>query len=210
MKIKKVVLDYSGFYDDELNTLAGKVLDCLEGHAVFVELPVTLEVLQAQAEDFRSKWQTASNGGSLLQIAVKNDAKALLAGSLKDIAFYVNKVAAGSRSLLLSSGLQMEADPKPKKLPNTVTGEKLQDGRQRDQMDVLFNPVGRNHVYEYQIADTLDEQGQPIWNRSFHTGDSRGNVFAPTVPDTVYYMRVRAINNKGAGDWSTIAALKAR
>src|SRR5690606_11293048 len=135
----------------------GKVLDCLENHTVFVDLPVAIEDLQAQTADFRSKWQTASNGGSLLEIAIKNDAKALLASSLKDIAFYVNKVATGSRSLLLSSGLQLEADPKPAKVPNTITGEQLRDGRQRDQLDVIFKPLGRNHIYEYQIADTLDE-----------------------------------------------------
>lgn len=210
MRTKKVVLDYSGFKDDELNTLAGKVLDCLDGHEKFLDLPVSLEDLQVQVTDFRQKWQVASRGGSILERAVKNDAKAVLAESLKDIAFYVNKVAAGSRSQLLSSGLKLEADPKAIGVPDSVTDVGLRDGKQRNQMAIQFKSLGTNYLYEYQITNVVDDQGQAVWGEIFYTSDSRGNVFAPTTPDTTYYLRVRARNKKGAGDWSSVVSLKAR
>ncbi|UZJ65695.1 hypothetical protein OKW96_05815 [Sphingobacterium sp. KU25419] len=112
MRKKKVILDYSLVSDHEFNTMVGKVLDCLEGHTILVDLPVSLVDLKALADDFKMKWQRASRGGSVLEIAQKNESKKLVAQSLKSIAFYVNTVADGSRSILLSSGLILENDPK--------------------------------------------------------------------------------------------------
>lgn len=210
MRTKRVLLDYSGFKDDELNTLAGKVQDCLTGHSSFTELPIELTDLNTQMVDFREKWQVASRGGSLLQIAEKNDAKSLLAATLKDIAFYVNKVAAGSRSMLLSSGLQLEADPKENPVPDKIAGAILADGKQQNQMNVGFKPQKIALIYEYEIADSVDENGVPIWKETFQTGSSRNNVYAPTVSGEIYYLRVRARNKKGIGDWSDIYSLRAR
>lgn len=210
MRTKRVLLDYSGFKDDELNTLVGKVLDCLTDHADFTDLPVELSELSLQMIDFREKWQVASRGGSLLQISEKNDAKGVLATSLRDIAFYVNKMSGGSRSKLLSSGLQLEADPKEAQVPDKITGALLTDGKQQNQMDIKFKPQKEALIYEYQIADGVGEDGAPIWAATFQTGSSRGNMYAPTVPDRIYYLRVRARNKKGIGDWSDVFSLKAR
>lgn len=210
MRKKKLILDYSGLNDDELNTLTGKVLDCMEGHTTFTDLPVALADLEAQVLDFRSKWQKASRGGSRLEIAEKNDAKGVVAESLKDIAFYVNKLGKGSHSLLLSSGLLLEADQKPSASPGQGTGAKLSDGKQRGQMQVRFDSLKEALLYEYEIADSLDDDGQPDWKETFQTGSSKANVYAVTVPGRTYYMRVRARNKKGIGDWSEVASLMAR
>lgn len=211
MRTKKVLLDYSELHDHELNTMVGKVLDCLDGHAVLTELPVTIEVLEEQMTDFRAKWQIASNGGSTLQSAEKNDARAVLLRSLKDIAFYVNKVASGSRSVLLSSGLRLEADPKPSQTPAQVTGVSLIDGKQKGQFLLGFQSLrGKALFYEYEFADELDGDGNPDWKYAFQTSDSRGNVFAPTTSGRTYYVRVRARNKKGIGDWSETVSLLAR
>lgn len=210
MRKKKVILDYAHFNDDELNTLAGRVLACLEGHAAFTQLPVELDVLEAQILDFREKWQIASGGGGALDSAIKNDAKNLLALSLKDIAFYVNKVANGSHSLLLGSGLQLEAERKARQVPAQITGAMLIDGKQKNQMEVKFDPQKSAELYEYEIADSLDEDGNPIWNENFQAGSSRNNVYAPTTEGVIYYLRVRARNKKGIGDWSDTYVLRAR
>lgn len=210
MRTKKVLLDYSGFKDDELNTLTGKVLACLNSHVTFTDLPVDLAVLKTQTSDFSAKWQIASRGGSRLEIAEKNDAKQVLANSLREIAFYVNKLAKGSYALLLSSGLQIEADTQLTRTPDQVVGVLLKDGRHKGQLDVVFAPLKGSYLYEYEIAEELDEQRQPIWKYSFQTGNSKFNVFAPTLPDVTYYLRVRARNKRGIGDWSDVASLRAR
>lgn len=210
MRVKKVVLDYSGLSDDELNTLVGKVLDCLTGHATFTALPLELEDFEAEVLDFRAKWQKASRGGSLLEIAEKNDAKNVLALSLKDLAFYVNKVSKGSRSLLLSSGLILEADPKISDVPDQVVDAELLDGKQKGQMQVKYKPVRNALLYEYQVTNVLGEDNLPVWQETFQASSSRGNIYAVTEPDQIYYLRVRARNKRGIGDWSQVASLKAR
>jgi len=210
MRKKKVVLDYTGVNDDEFNTLIGKVIDCLTGHAVLTTLPVSLADLKTQADDFATKWQRASRGGSVLESAEKNDAKRILAASLKDIAFYVNKVADGSRSILLSSGLILEADPKSVGTPEVMIEASLVDGRQRNQLGIKFKPLRSAIMYEYQVTNAADADGEPLWGDSFETSTSYGNVFSPVSPGQIYYMRIRGRNKKGAGDWSTVSSLLAR
>lgn len=210
MRKKKLILDYTGVNDDEFNTLIGKVIDCLTGHAVLTTPPVTLEDLKTQADDFVTKWQRASRGGSILEIAEKNAAKEMLALSLKDIAFYVNKIADGSRAILLSSGLILEADPKSADTPEVVTEVSLVDGRQRNQLLVKFKAQKSAIMYEYQVANAMDADGEPLWGDSFDTSKSYGNVFSPVFPGQIYYLRVRGRNKKGVGDWSAVASLRTR
>lgn len=210
MRKKKVVLDYSGLKDDEFSTLIGKVVDCLEGHTLFTELPVAIADLKTGAELYKSRWQKASRGGSLVEIAQKNDSKKEVCDMLRKIAFYVNQVSDGTRSALLSSGLILEVDPVSTPLPAKVLNAALMDGLQQDQLKVAFDKVPNALLYEYQVADADDEQGNPVWKDSYRTGSTRGNVFAPVVRDVTYKLRVRAVNKKGAGDWSEVVSLRAR
>ncbi|MBL1410810.1 fibronectin type III domain-containing protein [Sphingobacterium faecale] len=210
MRKKKVVLDYSGLKDDEFSTLAGKVVDCLDGHPLFTDLPVAVADLKAEVELYKSRWQKASRGGSLVEIAEKNDTKRDVSEMLRKIAFYVNEVGNGVRSALLSSGLILEADPSSMPTPAKTTNASLTDGLQQDQFKVGFDRVPNALLYEYQISDKDDEQGNPIWSDSYRTGSTRGNVFAPVVKDVTYRLRVRAVNKKGAGDWSDVVSLRAR
>lgn len=210
MRKKKVVLDYSGLKDDEFSTLIGKVLDCLEGHTLFTDLPVAIADLKVEVELYKSRWQKASRGGSLVEIAQKNDTKRDVCEMLRKIAFYVNEVGNGTRSALLSSGLILEVDPSSTPVPPKVTKATLMDGLQQDQFKIGFDKVPNALLYEYQVSDIDDGQGNPVWGESYRTGSSRGNVFAPVVKDVTYKLRVRAVNKKGAGDWSEVVSLRAR
>lgn len=210
MRKKKVILDYSGINDHEFNTMVGKVLDCLDGHAILIDLPIPLADLKTQAEDFKFKWQKASRGGSMLEIEEKNDSKKLLVLSLRSIAFYVNTVADGSRSILLSSGLILELDPRAAEVPGIVLGVELMDGKQRNQLQVRFKPLREAILYEYQVTSELDGFDQPLWGETFQASSSYGNVFSPVKPGYTYYLRLRARNRRGIGDWCEAVRLTAR
>lgn len=210
MRKKRVLLDYSGLKDDELITMVGRVLDCLNGHTLFTDPPVALEEVEGRLSEFREKWQKVSPGGSTLEFAQKNDLKELLRADLKDIAFYVNKLAGGSRSMLLSSGLTLEADPKPLQVPGQGRGARVEDGRQKNQLSFSFDSLKEATEYEYQVADSVDAEGNILWSELFQTSDSRSNVYAPTIPGVIYYFRVRGRNKRGIGDWSETVSIMAR
>ncbi|MEN5233615.1 hypothetical protein [Sphingobacterium faecium] len=210
MRKKKVILDYSGINDHEFNTMVGKVLDCLDGHLVLTDLPIPLADLKTQADDFKTKWQKASRGGSILEIEEKNDSKKLLVLSLRSVAFYVNTIADGSRSILLSSGLILELDRRAAEVPGLVLGVELVDGKQRNQLQVRFNPLREAILYEYQVTSELDQFDQPVWEETLQTSSSYGNVFSPVKPGFTYYLRMRARNRRGIGDWCNPVNLTAR
>jgi len=65
--------------------------------------------------------------------------------------------------------------------------------------------------YEYAVASERDEQGEIKWPEELmRTSNSRGNIIAPVTMGTLYYVRVRARNRRGAGDWSEAVTLMAR
>lgn len=210
MRKKKVILDYSGITDHEFNTMIGKVLDCLDGHLVLTDLPIPVTDLKMQVDDFKMKWQKASRGGSILEIEEKNESKKVLVQSLRRIAFYVNTVANGSRSILLSSGLILELDPRNVEVPDVVKEVALLDGKQRNQLQIKFKPLKEALLYEYQVTNTLDQFDQPVWGETFQASSSYGNVFSPSVPGYVYYLRIRARNRRGIGDWCDVVNITAR
>lgn len=65
-------------------------------------------------------------------------------------------------------------------------------------------------MYEYQVANALEGEGEPIWGDSYETSTSFGNVFSPVFPGQIYYMRIRGRNKKGVGDWSAVASIRTR
>ncbi|MEJ5088535.1 hypothetical protein GEO21_00680 [Sphingobacterium faecium] len=210
MRKKKVIMDYSGINDHEFNTLIGKVVDCLEGHHLLTDLPISLEEINMQVEDFKIKWQKASRGGSILERSEKNDSKQILVKTLRSLSFYVNTVAEGSRSILLSSGLVLERDSRTPEVPGVLLQVALIDGKQQNQLQVKFKSQPYALIYEYEITSQLDGFEQPLWQESFQTSTSYGNVFSPTTAGVTYYMRVRARNKHGIGDWSEVVRLMAR
>ncbi|SEM54715.1 hypothetical protein SAMN05216436_105142 [bacterium A37T11] len=197
--------------DDELATLSGSVNAAMTAAAtIFTEPKPTLEEFGALVTDFRTKLQDARPGGSTLQNSLKDDARDILLESMKQLAFYVNTVADGDMTTLLSSGFILVTQPKSKKVPGVVIGLKLRDGLQSGQMKVDFEPVAGATDYIYALSSSLGEDGMSVWEHEYSTSSSRGNVIGSLFPGTVYRVRARARNNRGLGDWSEVVSLMVR
>lgn len=210
MRKKKVRTNYADLKLDELHTMAGKVLDCMQGSEVFTDLPVDIAVLEAVIQDFQLKWQTAKNGGSKWDKAVKDEARQVMLETFSKLAIYVNQTADGNLPKLLSSGFYLEMEHKPLALPAIPQFVELLDGPQRGQLALRFKPVKSCWLYEYQYADSLSEDGQPLWGDVAVTPNTTSNIIAPTEAGTMYYARVRARNGRGVSDWSATVSLLAR
>src|SRR5690606_782048 len=95
---------FKNIKDNDLLNLGGTVLLAMESNANFTTPDPDLAVVQAAYDDYKLKLETASRQGSPLDKSVKRDSKTALVGLLKRLAFYVNTVADGDLSIVLSSG----------------------------------------------------------------------------------------------------------
>ncbi len=197
--------------DNDLLSLGGTVHDAMDGNANFPTPEPTLEDVQDALDDYRAKLQAAQRKGSPLDMSLKNDSREVLVGLLKRLAFYVNTVADGSLSLILSSGFPVVALPTPAQPPAMPLRIRLRDHLQSGQIRLDFDPAPGAWLYEYQYSDQVDGMGGIEWPLGVQT-TSRGNtnILAPVTPGTKYFVRVRARNAQGESDWTTPESIFAR
>jgi hypothetical protein len=210
MRKKKVKINYEVLRLDELHTLAGKVMDCMRQTTIFDDLPIEIGDLEVIIQDFQQKWQTAKNGGSKWDKAVKDESRMAMIEAFRQLAIYVNQKADGNVPNLLSSGFYLEDDPKALPLPGIPLLVELLDGPQRGQLATKFQKVPKAWLYEYQVGHLLDENGEPQWGETVVTRKTMHNIIAPVIAGQTYYVRVRSRNGTGVSDWSAVVSLLAR
>ncbi|WP_390881650.1 fibronectin type III domain-containing protein [Sphingobacterium pedocola] len=120
----------------------------------------------------------------------------------------MNGIADGHLSTLLSSGFPTNAPAVASTVPFVVDNVKATDGRQSGQMRVDFNAQSKVRMYEYSYRKV--QVPEAPWSDRLTTSSSRNNIIAPLEPGQYYEVRVRAVNTKGAGDWSQTATLLVR
>ncbi len=196
--------------DNDLLNQAGTVLLAVDGNPNFPTPEPALPTVQAAYDDYKAKLEAASRQGSPLDKSLKNDAKEVLAGLLKRLAFHVNTVADGSLSIVLSSGFPVSGLPVRLLPPATPERLRLADWLQSGQAQLLFDPVPEAWMYEYAVSSQKEADGSITWPEPLTTRKSRGNVIAPVMPGVTYYARARARNGVGFSDWSEPVSLIAR
>lgn len=210
MRQAKVYQNYVRWDDYSLATLAGRTLSFMTSNASFTTPNPDLAAYGAAVNDFREKHEVASRRGSALEIAAKNNARTLLLELMKQMAFYVNTVANGDQQVLASSGFEMMPVPKSVGYPGIVGGLHLMDGRLSGEARFSFNVIRSAWEYEYETAISLDAAGLPEWGNLMRTTTSRINYVSGIEAGTRLYVRVRARNGKGIGDWCEPVSLIVR
>lgn len=209
MAIKpRALVGFGEMKDNEILVAANTILAAMTDNPNFPNPIPSLEEVQNQTDDYSNKLAAASKRGSPEDNALKKEGKEDLAEILQQLGHYVNSVAKGHLSKVLSSGFPTNSPDAPPQPPNVVDGLKLEDGRQSGQVRLSFNKQRNIRIYEYQYRriDVPEED----WSERFTTTSSRGNVIAPVMPGVHYEARVRAINTYGIGDWSQIVRTMAR
>lgn len=209
MAIKpRALVGFGEMKDNEILVAANTILAAMGENPNFPNPTPSLEEVGNLADDYANKLAIASKRGSPEDNALKKESKADLAEILQQLGHYVNSVAKGHLSKVLSSGFPTNSPEAPPQPPNVVDGLKLEDGRQSGQIRLSFNKLSNIRLYEYQYrrADVPDEP----WSERFITTSTRGNVIAPLLPGVHYETRVRALNTHGIGDWSQVVRIMAR
>ena len=203
----KVLVSFTRMKDDELVVSATTIIGAMTGNEHFAEPTPTLESVQALLDDFSAKLAVSRRRGSPEETALKDESRLPLEAALRQLGYYVNGVAEGQLSTLLSSGFPTNSGTSnPVLVPLKVEAVKLSDGRQSGQVRLDFQSQPNVRMYEYQYRSEDDEQ----WSDRYTTSSSRGNIIAPLAVAKVHEVRVRAINTRGVGDWSNAATILVR
>lgn len=213
MRKDKVISNYGEWSDFELSTLAGRVAVAMNDSSAQTHFPSPdpeLEVLEGLASDFIAKHELASQRGSALQVSQKNESRTALLDGLRKLAHYVNGIAEGRTSLLLSTGLVLVSAAKRLVTPGVTERIRLRDGALRGQMRLDFQAVKGAWEYEVNVGESALGDSNAEWTSTFGTTSSRGNILTDLTAGMIYHVRVRARNGRGIGDWSEPVSLMAR
>jgi len=204
----KVLIGFSRMKDNELMVAANTIIGAMTNNTHFPTPVPTLQDIQDLLDDFTNKLAIARKRGSPEDTAIKGEAKVPLADALQKLGYYVNSIANGHLSILLSSGFPISSMATTPLVPLQVENVRIRDGRQSGQVRLDFAKQKGIRVYEYHYrkADIPDEP----WSDRLTTTSSRGNIVAPLEAGFFYEFQVRAINTQGPGDWSNPAKLLVR
>lgn len=204
----KALIGFGGMLDDQLLLAATTIIAAMTGNANFPTPTPALEDIQDLLDDFSTKLAAARKRGSPEDTAIKDESIPALVSALQKLGYYVNSVAEGQLSVLLSSGFPTNAPTTASLVPFTVQNVRLSDTNQSGQARLNFAKQRNVRVYEYcyRKVSTPEEP----WSDRIAITSSRNNIIAPLEPGHYYEVRVRAVNSKGAGDWSNTARLLVR
>jgi len=207
-KKARALIGFPGMKDDELMVAAHTIIGAMTGNPHFPAPSPSLEEVQDLLEDYATKLATAGNRGSMEDTALKNESKEDLARVLRKLGYYVNTVAEGHLSILLSSGFPTNKPFAPSLAPLPVEQVRLRDGRLSGQLRLDFAKQRNVRLYEYRYRELAEEE-MP-WSDRFTTTSSRGNIIEPLKVARKYEVQVRAVNSQGAGGWSDTVAILVR
>ncbi|SFW76201.1 hypothetical protein SAMN02927921_04088 [Sinomicrobium oceani] len=208
MRRPKLITNYAHLTDGELAVLATRTLDALSTNTNFPDLDPPLEEYQPVAQDYLEKQAVTAAGGNLRETKEKDEARAALVTMMRRVTTYINNVT-GLASVQLSSGFYPVASPRSIRVPSSCEWTRIRASRRPDEILLEFPAIREAYEYEKQIADTLDENGQPLWQPAGRTSSSRGNFHAPVQDGVTYYFRVRARNKNGVSAWSPVSSMRA-
>lgn len=203
MRTERVITNYSKRSDAYLSMLAGKTLTSMMGNDFFPLSEPSLTDYETVVTDYRMKHEAAAETGGRFAVTAKEMARLRLLESMRRLAIYVNLTANGQLDMLVSSGFILALQPQRWTEPGVPLWVRLTDGPEKGQMKMRLAKVKWAREYEYQIGVPSGEDKQILWKDTRHrTTNSRGTVIPGLIGGQTYWIRVRARNGRGPGDWS--------
>lgn len=204
----KALIGFAKMKDDELVISCKTIIDAMTGNTKYPLPNPDLLDLETILDTFIAKLAISRKRGSPEDTALKNESREPLITAMQKLGYYVNGVAQGHLSTLLSSGFPTNSASFGNQVPLKVDNVRLSDGRQSGQVKLEFAPQKIATIYEYRFR----QRNEPMmeWGDRLTTTSSRGNIIAPLEIGHFYEVQVRAVNTQGTGDWSDSANILVR
>ena len=196
MKRIKVVLDFIKFPVTEKVNFYRSIIDKLTGNAIYPTPDVSLTAAQV-AVDALEKAILAKRDGSHTAVSAMHDAEDAADTIFRTLAAYVERLAAGDETSILSSGFHESSQPVL--TPKAVLS--VTDGAHSGAVKLIAKAVERAGSYIWQYAKDAIPGDDSGWILAGVCTSASFEISGLTVASK-YYFRVAAVTPDGAQDFS--------
>ena len=166
MAAKKALIDFSRYKDDELLVKGTHIYDSLDGNVSFPLLAPSLPSLQTALDEY-SPALAKADGGSKLDVSIKNQKREALIEVLRTIGEAVNDEAGGDETKIVSSGYDMTKDREPVGTLPPPEDMNLDFGPDPGDMIVKLTPAPRDADYIVFFAKDPMPADDKDWHQQF-------------------------------------------
>lgn len=150
METAQITFSFDRYADAKLDVFARKVVASLTANEYFPDPQPGIALASGQQQAFAQALDAAQGGGRL-QVAKKNDARALLIDMLKQLGQYVQYMGKGQKSILLTSGFDL-AKERSSFIELEQPSDIRLEGSARGEISIQLNPGKGTHSFIFQIA----------------------------------------------------------
>ena len=195
MKKTKALLDFTKFSLAEKIIFFRNVIDKLTDNPFFPNPDIPLTELQALVDDFEAA-MLATKDGSHTAVSAMHDKEKIIDHNFHLMANYVDKIADGDETQVLSSGFHGSKQPNPRQKPILEAIKGLRSGS----LKLIARAILDARSYQWQIAkDKLpltEDEWETLGINAYATFEVEG-----LTPGCKYYIRMAAITSKGLTDY---------
>ena len=172
----------------DLVTICQRVIENMENNPAFPTPPAALAELKKKLPEFRAA-RVNAQGGDKKQVSIKNDLKAIILAILLELAEYVTVTSKGDRTLILSSGFDVNESRTTRNLAPVIGKLEVELG-EAGVATIRTKDVTAVKAYIHQY--TTEAPGlNTVWQQE---GSSQGEyTFEGLNSDKRYWFRVVAI-----------------
>jgi len=196
MTKSKVVFDFVAFSVAFLIEFARNIVTMMTGNALFPSPFITLAQITTAANDLEMKFKAALNGDKQQKANMRIAFKTLVS-LLKKQAAYVNTIADGSDSVILSAGFHISQSPSPKRLAEFS----VENGKNSGEVIAKHKAVKGARAFVWQRANDPLPTSDSAWAYVGFT-TRRQYTDSGLVPANKYWYRVAWITIDGLSAWS--------
>lgn len=186
----KTVINFLRYADGMLESKTHSIISSMTGNANFPTPVPSMAEVEAAADNFSSALVKAQTGNRV-DVADKNAKRETLIDVLRRLGTYVNLIANGDRTVLLSSGFDISKEPQPVVI-SKPENLKVENGISSGELLVTVKAVKGAYAYLHEY--TTDATMAP--NSWVTTNSTTSKLLLNNLQaGTVYYCRVGAVGS---------------
>jgi len=165
----KIIVDFSTtkYTDAGLYSRANHIIDKMDGNPHFADLqPLLIALREATTTYIAALAKTQS--GSKENTALKNQARAILIAMLKQIAAHVQIISEGNKTLILSTGYDVNKKWSKVGSLSKPLNFKLKQGSNKGSIYLVCDPIAGASIYEFGYTEGIPTPNS-IWMKQTST-----------------------------------------